>query len=133
MNRIWVNYNLWEDWKEGLYSKEKQSEMVEHVARFLKNDELFFDKSVEMVKMWPNAMNQNLSYEKSNRKSYIGQAASCYYLGANIMTTCKAWETLTKEERENANHVAARVIDFYDKEIYPKFIKNTGDSNEELS
>lgn len=131
MNRIWINYCLWEDWKNGLYSKIKQDELIDSVVLFLCDSSLFYETSMKMLKEWPNSMNQNLSYVKSNRSSYIGQAASCYYNGANIVTTCKAWEKMTIDQRKNANDVADKVIAFYDLNIYcnPK----TENNNEEIS
>lgn len=131
MNRIWINYCLWEDWKNGLYSKIKQDELIDSVVLFLCDSSLFYETSMKMLKEWPNSMNQNLSYAKSNRRSYIGQAASCYYNGANIVTTCKAWEKMTIDQRKNANDVADKVIAFYDLKIYcnPK----TENNDEEIS
>ena len=132
MNRIWINYTLWEDYKAGLYSKTKQDEeIVGKVIAMFENPMDFFAYAQHCLEDWPNSMDQNLSYEKSNRRSYLGQATACYKFGANIVTTCKAWERLTPLQRDIANEMADCVISIYDSVIYPT--KTTKEINEELS
>lgn len=131
MSRIWVHYEKWEDWKNGLYASNKQDELVERVKSFLSNSSLFFEISMQMLNQWPNSSLHNMSFKKSNRRSYIGQAASCFYLGANVKTTCKAWELISKEDRDMANKIADEVVEYFDKEIYPKYSMEV--LNEEIS
>lgn len=132
MSRIWINYNQWEDYKAGLYSKNKQDESVyEMTKKMFEVPAVFFELAMQMVSLWPNSADHNLSYFKSNRRSYIGQATACFYSGANIVTTCKVWEKLTQEQRDKANMIADLVIEYYDQEIYPK--KNVEFKNEDLS
>lgn len=91
----------------------------------------FLNSAKECLKAWPNSMDQNLSYYGSNRQSYLGQATACFKFGANIQTTCKVWQELSKELQNHNNLIADQVISIYDSEIYPtKVIKET---NEELS
>lgn len=130
--RIWINYQLWEDHKAGLYSKSKQDEKIFLMARtMLEKPAVFFSLAMQMIEEWPNSANHNLSYFKSNRQSYLGQATACYYCGANAVTTCKVWEQLTPEQRKMANLIADEVIEYYEKEIYPKF--SNGALDEKLS
>lgn len=118
MNRIWKNFSKWEDYKAGLFSSQKQSEEIcDNVIRmFTSGDFIFF--AFECLKQWPNCMDHNLSYNKGNRRSYIGQATACFKYGASIKTTCKAWEKITDEQRNTANEMADVVIEAYEKFIY---------------
>ncbi len=132
MNRIWINYNLWEDHKAGLYSKNKQDEKIKtNVIEMFKHENLFLLYALDCLFDWKNSMNHNLSFSRSNRRSYIGQATACHKFGANIITTCKAWECLTKEEQTHANSLADIVIDVYEKLIYKE--PNSEKLDEELS
>lgn len=131
MKRIWINYNLWEDYKNGLYSKNKQDKNIFEKVSDMFYHGTFKEYATEMLYSWPNSMDQNLSYSSSNRRSYLGQATACFKFGANIQTTCKVWESLDKETRDKANEIADEVINIYDISIYPT--KEIKESNEELS
>jgi hypothetical protein len=132
LKRIWINYKLWEDHQAGLYAKNKQSDDIfNSVKEMFENPELFERFSNECLIAWPFSMDQNLSYFGSNRKSYLGQATACFKFGANIQTTCKAWELLSIELKNKNNLVAEKTIEKYDNEIYPT--RKIDELNEELS
>lgn len=121
LKRIWKNYNAWEDYKNGLYRTEK-SENEERILfdceNLLKSKSLFCKTLMKVINDWPECVDHNLSYEGSNRLSYLGQAACCYLYGASIKETCKAWNRLTKEEQDTANSVAQSFVEIYENYIY---------------
>lgn len=118
MKRIWINYELWEDHKKGMYSRVKQSDSVkEQVVQLLKKQHLFFELGRQTITLWPNSMSHNLSYVKSNRRSYLRQAVSCFMYGSNIKTTTEAWDELSVEEKNKANFIADLLIEYYENEV----------------
>ena len=130
MSRIWINYELWEDHKNGMYSKNKQDEQVKlSVVNMFKKQAVFFELAMQMVSLWPYSADHNLSYFKSNRQSYLGQATACFRFDSNIRTTTEAWNELTLDEMKKANFIADLVLEYYDQEIYPKKHKEALDEN----
>lgn len=126
MKRIWKNYNLWEDYKAGMYSNEKQEDLVLEIVNFFNDEKLFLEACFYILQNWSNCIDHNLSYASSNRQSYLGQAACAYKFNANIKTTTKAWLLLSKEKQDYANSVADLIISIYEKYYYiePKEVLN---------
>jgi len=59
---------------------------------------------------WENACNANLR-ESPNNRSWLGQAACCYAVGATEAATRHAWGLLTDPQRDLANKIADEIID----------------------
>ena len=121
LKRIWKNYNTWEDYKRGLYRTEKherENELINSCENLLKSKKMFSMAIMRVLTEWPNCVDHNLSYEGSNRLSYIGQASCCLIFGANIKETCKAWSRLSKEEQETANKIAQDFVNIYQNYLY---------------
>lgn len=132
MSRIWINYSEWEDHANGMYSKTKQEEQIKiSVKRMFEVPAVFFELAMQMVSLWPKCTDHNLSYLKSNRRSYLGQATACFRFDSNIKTTCEAWYELTPDQQNKANMIADLVLEYYDQEIYPTKKKEV--LNEDLS
>ena len=133
MKRIWINYNKWEDYKNGLFETKKlQNEgfLIDECVKLLSDQNKFYSCGVEMINAWSNSANHNLSDIKANRKSYIGKAVCNFIIGANIKTTIKAWNTLSDETKELANNTALSLISYYEENVY---IEPRGVSCEKLS
>jgi len=126
MKRIWKNYNLWEDYKSGMYSTEKQDELIPVIVDFFSDKKLFLETCFYILENWSNCIDHNLSYASSNRQSYLGQAACAFKFKANIKTTTKAWLLLPKEKQDYANQLADEIIRIYEKYYYiePKEVLN---------
>lgn len=133
MKRIWVNYNKWEDWKNGFYTndgtrdKNKDKELV---IQLFSNQGLFFETCIKVIKEWKNSSDYNLSYAKSNRVSYLGQACACYLYGIPMKVTAKNWSNVPSKNQKEANETAKKATEVYDL-IYYK--APYGGLNEELS
>jgi len=130
MKRIWKNYNTWEDYNAGMYSTEKQDELIPRIVSFFESRNEFLEVCFDLLIDWKYCLDHNLSYASSNRQSYLGQAACAKKFGANIKTTTKAWFLLSKESQDKANKVADLAIDIYEKYYY---VEPKGNLNEKLS
>lgn len=137
IKRIWFNYNEWEDWKGGFYSKAKiKNEIIatRNVLELFKNDDLFFRSACEMLDNWYYCTNYNLTNIATNRKSYIGQSTACYLYGYGSYFTSKVFVTLPKSVQNRANEVAIKIIKIYEEKYYDENHKNiVRGKNEKLS
>lgn len=137
MKRIWLNYEKWEDYKHGLFRTEKiESEEVARdlVFNLFSNQELFYKSGIEMMQEWPNSTDFNLSNTTQNRKSYLGQAVSCFLYGIPMKYTAKYFTEIDEKDQGESNKTAEMLIRFYENHIYnenhPNIIRG---KNEKLS
>lgn len=123
MERIWKNYRIWEDYAAGMYATGKsRQDVVDRIVEMF-NDGHEFSKALhDVFNQWPNSMEHNLSYVKSNRQSYLGQAASAFLFGATIQETTAAWGLLREDVRSRSNEIADCFIKLYDISHYGKMI-----------
>ena len=115
-----------------MYSKVKQDNITKESARkMFENPAVFFELAMQTISIWPKSTDHNLSYFKSNRRSYLGQATACFKFGCNIKTTCDIWKELSLDQKNKANMIADLVLEYYDQEVYPSKKKEA--LSEELS
>lgn len=137
MKRIWHNYEKWEDWKNGLYSKSKPADEI--IARtklfeLFSNQDLFFHSGIKMIYEWRYSSDYNLSNTTCNRKSYLGQAVACYLYSLPMHFTAKVFTELDKKNQAESNKTAQEIIEYYENNIYDKDHKNIiRGKNEKLS
>lgn len=112
MQRIYYRYELWEDYKNGMYQECKQDrkERVEKAACILGNAELCRKAMEKVVSEWPIATEYNLSNAGVNRKAWLGQAACSCYAGVHEDETREAWGIMTDAQRNRANAIAQEII-----------------------
>lgn len=119
LKRIWKNYNKWEDWENGFFeTKKKYDEETICAVKNILCCEKFFIVGEKLFTEWKNAIDHNLSYIGSNRKSYLGQAVCCYSLGLSAKTTAEIFTKLEKEDQKKANEIAERLIALYEEKYY---------------
>jgi len=112
MNDI-LPYTSWEDWKAGMYrdlSKHDFDAKVSLSASLLADHMRLTMAMRSVVMYWENACNANLR-ESPNNRSWLGQAACCYAVGATEAATRHAWGLLTDPQRDLANKIADEIID----------------------
>jgi len=119
IDRIWHNYNKWEDYKSGLYASRKESEIgIQSSYNLLSSPYDLFVNMVKVTGEWKNATEFNLSNRSSNRRAWLGWSACCYKHGANDDETKAAWRMLDKQQQEKANAVATAVIETWEQSYY---------------
>jgi len=108
MEQYYTHYENWEDWKNGMWHKPINPELQERQAIEVLINPL--EAMTRVVNEWPIATKQNLTDVKSNRRSWLGQAACCIEYGVPESVTRSAWFKLTEEQRSNANQIAEQII-----------------------
>lgn len=127
IKRIYHEYTLWEDYKNGMYITEQQKneiDLINEAGKILKNEKLFYKIGIEMVKKWKYSAEQNLSNKNRNRRAWIGQATSSYYAKVPEYLTKYAWRMLLPSDQIKANKVADKIIKNWEKEYEKKISTN---------
>jgi hypothetical protein len=116
MNRVFHKYDDWEDYINGMYNTEKDSEyFVDKSIILLKDNNMFLKEGLNMIEKWVISADENLSNTNCNRLSWIGQATCCFLFGSPEKSTRKAWSLLSSDERNNANVVATKILKQYER------------------
>ena len=112
MERIYHRYEIWEDYKNGMYNecKEGRSDRVLEAARILGTPALCEKAMQKVIKEWKICTEYNLSNVGVNRKAWLGQAACSCYANIHEDETREAWGIMTEEQRITANRIAQTLI-----------------------
>lgn len=118
MERIYHRYEIWEDYKNGMYneSKEGRTERVREAAHILGTPTLCEKAMRKVINEWLICTEYNLSNIGVNRKAWLGQAACSCYANIHEDETREAWGIMTEEQRVMANRIAQRLIDKWQRE-----------------
>lgn len=121
MERVYHNYEKWEDYQNGMYdnislSNEATEEKVKQAISLLTNSSFFAELSIEMTSKWIVSASENLTNLSCNREAWIGQATCCYVYNISETITKMSWKRLTDNQRNEANLIAKKTIDKYEKE-----------------
>lgn len=114
--QFFTHYLEWEDYQNGLWSsitKDQEQNKIKQATDILINPETAMNK---VIKFWPIASKVNLSDVRSNRKSWLGQAACCIESGVPEHITRMAWNSLTEDQKNNANNIAKQVIEKWERD-----------------
>lgn len=116
MRRIYHPYNVWEDWKAGLYNLTYEDEEggVRKAKSLLQDLKLFAEVAMDVTFYWEKSSEVNLSNRGRNRRAWIGQASCCYKYGVPEYVTKMAWRLLLPSEQKDANKVADIIIEAWE-------------------
>jgi len=118
MKRIFHHYKKWEDCKNGILEKgfsEKETEDLTFKAKkLLCNPDEFYLIGLRIIHYWKYSCEQHLSNKSRNRQAWIGQASCCYKDKVPEYITKYAWRLMTKEEQDNANKMADKIIELWE-------------------
>lgn len=118
MKRIYHPYQDWEDYKNGMWRKEKpenEKRLLDKAIDFTGNYQEYGAAMMRVVMEWPITCQHNLTDLTQNRKAFIGHAACCYAFGCPEYITREAWGYLTKKQQDDANKEAEKAIMFWEK------------------
>lgn len=107
MKQIFHHYNLWEDWKAGMWGRDDR---LQEAIDFTGDHERYGQAMKEVTEHWKYACEHNLSNQTINRRAWIGHAAVCFKLGICESTTRQAWAHLNDRQRYLANLQADKNI-----------------------
>lgn len=119
MKQIFAPYWDWEDYKSGMYDLvpvSSHSQLIEIAVDILSDPELFDLILIEVFKEWKVSIDVNLSNRSINRRAWLGRAACCYLYKVPEVLTRIAWKVLTDHQRIEADKIAIKYIQIYEKE-----------------
>lgn len=119
MKAKYYRYELWEDFKNGMYHTKndgKEKERKEKAILLFKNEKELYNAMKYVAFNWTYAATTNMSNPSVNYQAWLGQASNCYKTGCSEEETIFVWHLLTEEEREKANKVADKVYEEWLKE-----------------
>jgi hypothetical protein len=123
MKQIYHNYNLWEDYQNGMWkkvSKEEEDDILPIAIEFMSNHIKFGEAMMNVINNWVYTCEQNLTDASIYHKPFIGQCAVCYELGIPEYITRLAWNKLTDEQQLLANKQAGIAIRTWKKKHIKK-------------
>lgn len=113
ISRIYHPYNLWEDWKHGMWRTiggEERKRLLKEAIEFTGNAQLYGHWMRMVIKQWPYACEHNLTNPGINHQAFIGHSACCLAIGCPEDITRIAWHSLTQQQRDEANIEADEAI-----------------------
>ncbi|MDD5358282.1 MAG: hypothetical protein PHX80_03995 [Candidatus Nanoarchaeia archaeon] len=121
MKRMYHPFTEWEDCKAGMYDKVsaiEKNRLLQEAIKFTGNYVEYGAWMVRVAKEWTKACEHNLTDEAQNRRAWIGHAACCMALKCPEYITREAWGFLTDQQREDANAMADKAIELWERGIY---------------
>jgi len=118
MQRIYHPFHMWEDWKAGMWRKvsgEEERIMLEKAIEFTGDAELYGQWMNQVIQQWPVSCEHNLTDLSQNRKAWVGHGAVTLALGIPEHVTRSAWGYLTKQQQDDANAVADKAIEAWER------------------
>jgi hypothetical protein len=119
LKRIYRHYELWEDYKNGMWRKDTKDYdegMLQEVIEFTGNHVEYGNAMLRVIKEWAVSCEHNLTNLSINRKAWIGHAACCLERGYPEYLVRQAWGMLTEQQRVDANNRAEYAIKQWETE-----------------
>lgn len=114
MRRIYHRYEVWEDWRAGMWRRslppDEEGALLALAVEFTGDAKLYGAWMMRVVKSWPFSTEHNLTNTSLNRRAWVGHAAVSMALGAPEYITRRAWWLLTQEQRDKADRRANTAI-----------------------
>lgn len=114
IDRVFFHYEQLEEFKQGMWKRPTgvvRKDFIEHAADLMRCPDEFKLAMKDAVENWPNSCTHNLTCLDSNRIAWLGHAGCCVSTGSPEECTRVAWHTLTSAEQDEANRVAAEVLE----------------------
>lgn len=129
MKRIYHNYNLWEDFKNGFYDNcknELKESKIRSVIDMFSSEELTYEYMNRVIDEWVYSCEHNFTNDSINKIAYIGQAACCIYDKVPNLITMYAWKFLSYDIQKRSDLIALETIKKWEQNQTLKNILNNG-------
>lgn len=127
MERIFYNYKKWEDYKTGMFEVKKinnEKELINLAKTILSNPKKLLEGMTIVCLNWKISCEVNLTNIGSNRQAWLGQATCFYKHKVPEQLTKIAWNELTEKQQNEANGIADKVIEEWEKNYLKGRVKN---------
>ena len=129
MDRVWIPYYLWEDYKSGFYKSEcifDKEEQIKLSQELLKNKKEFENILKKIIKEWQYSCKHNLTNESLNKIAWLGQAACAYKYKISNDISREGYNLLTKKEKQEADKIAEKIYTRWETEYLLSLEKKKG-------
>jgi|SRR6185503_1026262 len=119
IDRVYYDYRELEEYEFGMWKRptgERRKLFINRAADLMRCADEFKEAMARAVKIWPKSCQHNLTSLDSNRIAWLGHAGCCVAANSPEECTRVAWHTLTADEQNDANRVAAEVLQCWDDE-----------------
>jgi hypothetical protein len=117
MERIFHSYELWEDYKNLMYSDRDllgKDKLVIKSINLLSDVNEFYKVMLLVIDNWKYSCENNLTNNNKNRKAWLGAAACSFNHKCPEYLTRVAWSLLDKKVQDKANNIAQKIIEQYE-------------------
>lgn len=111
--RIYYHYEALEEFHAGMWRivrGEKRKDFIDHAADLMRSPEEFKAAMLLAIKLWPKSCEMNFTSDAVNKIAWLGHAGCCIAVNSPEDCTRLAWHTLSKDEQDEANRVAAEAL-----------------------
>ena len=89
---------------------EKRKQFIDNAADLMRAPEEFKTAMLTAIKQWPKSCEANFTADGVNKIAWLGHAGCCVAVSSPEDCTRLAWHTLSKDEQDEANRVAAEAL-----------------------
>jgi hypothetical protein len=117
IDRVFFHYTELEEYAAGMWKRPTgfvRKQFVEAAADLMRCPDEFKLAMEQAAEQWRKSCAQNLTCYDSNRIAWLGHAGCCIATGSPEECTRVGWHTLTSDEQDEANRVAAEVLEIWD-------------------
>lgn len=118
MERIYHKYEVWEDYKNGMYNDSDvldKDKLVFESIKLLSSPDRFYNVMDKILKEWVNSCDENLSNKSINRRAWLGAAACSFNHKCPEYLTRIAWSLMNPDKQAQANNLATLIIEKYER------------------
>lgn len=113
MTQLYIPYQHWEDWKNGMWRRVSADEEVERLAWAIDftGDWQRYGAAMKLVsETWTYTMINSLTNTSINPRAFVGHCACCFESGCPEYITRMAWKRLTDKQRIDADAIAQKIV-----------------------
>lgn len=117
--RIYHHFGNLEEYHAGMWRivrGEDRKGYIFAAADLMRDPPRFKAAMARALEEWPNSCEHNLTAENVNRIAWLGHAGCCIGANSPEEATRAGWHTLNRAEQDEANRVAAEVLEIWDQD-----------------
>lgn len=112
---IWHPYWLWEEINYNMWGDvENKKQWLEKAIKFTGDHKLYGSWMFEVADNWKYSCEHHLTKLDTNRKAWIGHAATAFAIKCPEDIVRQAWGFLTEQQQIDANNQALNAIKYWE-------------------
>lgn len=111
--RVWHPFTVWECFQNGMWDftpTKESKKLLRQAIEFTGNADLYGSWMMKVIVAWPRSCEHHLIDPSTNRRAYVGYAATCLAIKCPEDITRRAWGFLSQQQQDEANHKADLAI-----------------------